>query len=47
MYYIAFPEKKTEKSDNIILINELSGQEIPETQTHIEANSHVIVKIVP
>jgi len=29
---IEFSDKRTEKSDNIILIDEISGQEIPETR---------------
>lgn len=44
---IEFSDKRTEKSDNIILIDEISGQEIPETRFSIEANSHVIVMRVP
>ncbi len=44
--YLQFPEKKTEKSDNIVLIDELNARELQEGD-QIEANTHVIVQRTP
>jgi len=41
-----FAEKKTEKSDNIVLIDVINNKEIYETDC-IEANTHVIVMRTP
>lgn len=42
-----FAEKKTEKSDNIVLFDEINNREIAETERNIEANLHVIVLRTP
>ena len=41
-----FAEKKTEKSDNLVLIDVINNKEIAETEC-IEANTHVIVMRTP
>jgi hypothetical protein len=41
-----FAEKKTEKSDNIVLVDVINNKEIHETDC-IEANTHVIVMRTP
>jgi hypothetical protein len=41
-----FAEKKTEKTDNIVLVDVINNKEIHETDC-IEANTHVIVMRTP
>ena len=36
--HISFPEKKTEKSDNIVLFDVINNREIGEKECNIEAN---------
>jgi hypothetical protein len=45
--YLVFAEKKTEKSDNIVLFDEINNREIAESEKNIEANLHVIVLRTP
>lgn len=45
--HVVFPEKKTEKSDNIVLYDEINNREIQENDRNIEANLHVIVLRTP
>ena len=45
--HLVFPDKKTDKSDNIILYDEINNRRIEETDRNIEANLHVIVLRTP
>lgn len=45
--HIVFADKKTEKTDNIVLYDEINNREIAETERNIEANLHVIVLRTP
>lgn len=45
--YLVFPEKKTDKSDNIVLLDVINNKEIVNDSQCIEANSHVIVLRTP